>query len=70
MSLLAWCFLLLLVQASYLTDFFVLYILRKRYLYHTHKYQRVKEDKNDDFILIRDDASIDPESDDSGSLSR
>ena len=45
-----------------MTDFFVLYLLRKREVYQTHKYQRVKEDRDDGFLLVRDDASIDPAS--------
>ena len=45
-----------------MTDFFVLYVLRKRGVYHSHKYKKVKEDRDDDFILIRDDSSVDPTS--------
>ena len=48
------------VQASYVTDFFVLYMLRKRRVYHSHKYQKVKEDRDDGFILVDDDASVTP----------
>ena len=46
-----------------MTDFFVLYFLRKRKLYHRHKFGRVKEDRDDGFLMVDDDGSVGPESD-------
>ena len=47
-----------LVQATYITDFFVMYCLRKSRLYSKLKYHKLDEDKEDNFLIL-DDSLVD-----------
>ena len=44
-----------LLQATYITDFVVMYCLRKSSLYSKHKYHMLKDDKEDNFLILDDD---------------
>lgn len=47
-----------LVLATYITDFFVMYCLRKSRLYSKLKYHKLDEDKEDNFLIL-DDSLVD-----------